>query len=638
MPQSYVQYLGNGSTTTFAVPFPYINKAHVTARVDGVQAGFTWSGDATISLSHVVPGSGSVVEVRRTTPNDARLVDFVDGSTLTESDLDQNNTQFLYLSQEAQDRADEGPRLTAQNTYDFQGRRATNLADPVNAQDAVTKTWAETSMTSQVRLASGYAYQASLAAQRGEISATDALNSSTAAAGSALDAGNSKAAASASATAANTAQVAAEYAAAHPDFSKLGSAAYKNVGVTGGVASFDDPRLAGSGGGGAVTAAQITDSSASGRAVLTGTPTQAVNALVAGGALKMGANVGPNVAWQTFDRHVEAVSVNVGGLPDDCFPGGNTVGCYNGILGAIDIKTPGQNNASTFAAGVGGIVRSTMSNPSPCGVFGAAMANTPDNETAQVFPANFVVTNQRNLNPYSTTGVKRAEMYGIEIDMEVHPADDGSIPLINARGIWITGNGRCQPQGEFTGVLIGPAGILRTPIVPWKKAFRSQEGAAQVALEAGELTLTGACSSQPITMRGRNAAGQKRTNSLLTDQDGNSLLRLSGAAFVIQNEGASTGITLRADGRLQAINADITGALGVGGNATVNGQMASGSVSTGTLAASSNVTVGGNATVNGTLAASTGSFGNITFNNVNVQLTASGGAIPPGYKALIVAG
>ena len=203
-------------------------------------------------------------------------------------------------------------------------------------------------------------------------------------------------------------------------------------------------------------------------------------------ALGLGKNTAPDVDWQNFSTHQTSTLLNVGNLPDVCFPGGNTVGCYSAIMGAVDIKTPGQNQASTFAAAIGGIVRSTMSNPSPCGIFGAAMGNTPDNVYAQIFPANFVVTNQRDLNPYTTSGIKRAEMYGIEIDMEVHPADDGTPMDGHARGIWITGNGRCQPTGEFTGVLIGPAGILRTPTIPWKKAFRSQLGAAEVAFEAGE--------------------------------------------------------------------------------------------------------------------------------------------------------
>ena len=62
---------------------------------------------------------------------------------------------------------------------------------------------------------------------------------------------------------------------------ELGTAARLNVGVSGGVAAYDDPRI-GSGGGGApstVTASQISDSSTSGRSVLTGTAAQARAAL-----------------------------------------------------------------------------------------------------------------------------------------------------------------------------------------------------------------------------------------------------------------------------------------------------------------------------------------------------------------------
>jgi len=63
---------------------------------------------------------------------------------------------------------------------------------------------------------------------------------------------------------------------------ELGGAATKDIGVSGGVAAYDDPRFGAGGGGGApstVTASQIADSSPSGRSILTGTPAQARTAL-----------------------------------------------------------------------------------------------------------------------------------------------------------------------------------------------------------------------------------------------------------------------------------------------------------------------------------------------------------------------
>lgn len=214
------------------------------------------------------------------------------------------------------------------------------------------------------------------------------------------------------------------------------------------------------------------------------------------------------------------ITFNLGGLPGACLPGGGTVAAFAAIQGLLDINTDGQNNLSTFAAGVSGIARARTSNPSPVGIFGGAMANTPDNVTAQVFGGNFVATNQRDFNPYTTSGVKRAEVYCIELDMETHPADDGSQPIINARGSWTTGNSRVQPTGEFTAHLVGPAGILRSPQVRWKKAFRSQEGASEIALEACQVNLTGSSPSQPIRYVSTHPDGTPRYATTSSDPTG----------------------------------------------------------------------------------------------------------------------
>lgn len=70
---------------------------------------------------------------------------------------------------------------------------------------------------------------------------------------------------------------------------QLGTAATKNVGVSGGVAAYDDPRFGTGGGGGApstVTASQISDSTPTGRSVITGTAQQGRAALGVDGLLQ----------------------------------------------------------------------------------------------------------------------------------------------------------------------------------------------------------------------------------------------------------------------------------------------------------------------------------------------------------------
>lgn len=127
VPFSYRQYAGNGSTTTFSVPFQYLLKAHVkvylgfnildgtfsSELVDG--AGFTWSSSSQIQCT-TPPASGQTLTVIRQTPNTTRLVDWQDGSNLISDDLDTSDLQNLYVVQEQQDRNAAG---IAQSTTAF---------------------------------------------------------------------------------------------------------------------------------------------------------------------------------------------------------------------------------------------------------------------------------------------------------------------------------------------------------------------------------------------------------------------------------------------------------------------------------------------------------------------------------------
>lgn len=150
MPYSYAVYTGNGSTTQFGVPFPYIRRDHVGVTINYVATtAFTWVNDSTLQMN-VAPGIGARVEIRRTTPVNAPLVDFVNGSTLVAEDLDTNALQQTYVNQEQDDKIQDA--IIADNTGNLTagGKRITNTADPVNPQDVATKNWVETAVTSPV--------------------------------------------------------------------------------------------------------------------------------------------------------------------------------------------------------------------------------------------------------------------------------------------------------------------------------------------------------------------------------------------------------------------------------------------------------------------------------------------------------
>src|SRR6056300_107970 len=141
MANSFVRYTGNGTTTTYAIPFSYRDTADLSATVAGVNiTAYTLDAAGTNLTFTTAPANGSAIEIRRTTSQTTKLVDYVSGSVLTESDLDTDSDQAFYMSQEAIDKA--GDVISLDNVdfnWDVQNKRLTNVADPVNNTDAVNK-------------------------------------------------------------------------------------------------------------------------------------------------------------------------------------------------------------------------------------------------------------------------------------------------------------------------------------------------------------------------------------------------------------------------------------------------------------------------------------------------------------------
>ena len=137
-----VTYTGNGSTVDYALPFSYIAASHIQAFIDNVQTtAFSISG-STLTFNSA-PANAAVITIKRVTPTDARLVDFTDGSVLTEADLDQSADQNFYIAQETSDTAQSHLGLTDADVWDANSKRMINLADPTGTQDGVSKNYLE---------------------------------------------------------------------------------------------------------------------------------------------------------------------------------------------------------------------------------------------------------------------------------------------------------------------------------------------------------------------------------------------------------------------------------------------------------------------------------------------------------------
>jgi len=147
MANSFVRYTGNGSTTSYAIPFSYISSSHLSCTVNGVSTSFTLNAAGTIATFSSAPANASSIEFRRATSQNARLTDYVSGAVLTETDLDTDSTQGFMLGQEAIDDAADKISL---DSSDFQwnanSKRIKNVAAPTADTDVVNKAFISTNL------------------------------------------------------------------------------------------------------------------------------------------------------------------------------------------------------------------------------------------------------------------------------------------------------------------------------------------------------------------------------------------------------------------------------------------------------------------------------------------------------------
>lgn len=145
----YIIYNANGLTTVFPFEFYIINSGDIQVTINGtvITSGYTVSGVGNIVGGDVIfitpPASGSVVMLERVVPT-YRLTDYQDNGDLLADTVNKDFDRLwmaiqrygIHLGLALRRPLFGGP-------FDAEGYRIEKLADPVNAQDAVTKKYLE---------------------------------------------------------------------------------------------------------------------------------------------------------------------------------------------------------------------------------------------------------------------------------------------------------------------------------------------------------------------------------------------------------------------------------------------------------------------------------------------------------------
>ena len=149
-----VTYNGTGSQTRFDFPFDYLRKSFVRVSVNNEPMDNTadYTIDSRTVVFHDAPPSNSIIRIYRETDT-SRLVVWADASVLKASDMTIQQVQQLHILEEANDWTKTNSIVLNDEGNAWQGRnyRVSNVSDPTEAQDVVTKHYLENTEDSFVQ-------------------------------------------------------------------------------------------------------------------------------------------------------------------------------------------------------------------------------------------------------------------------------------------------------------------------------------------------------------------------------------------------------------------------------------------------------------------------------------------------------
>lgn len=140
MAYSWQEQIKPAGTQDIQCDIEYLDKSYIHVYLDGVETtGYTWTSSTNIRLNTALTVNTTVLLIRKT-EREYLYIEFASGSPFIEVNVDSQNTQFLHLAQELV----EGRAIPGfYGTISMNGYRITDLANPINSQDAATKAYVD---------------------------------------------------------------------------------------------------------------------------------------------------------------------------------------------------------------------------------------------------------------------------------------------------------------------------------------------------------------------------------------------------------------------------------------------------------------------------------------------------------------
>ena len=170
-------YTGNGSTTNYSFTFEYLKQADVKVTLDTVATtAFTFANATTLAFT-TAPGNGVAIRIFRDTAIDTLASTFFPGSAIKAEDLNNNFTQNLYVTQEADFEVDTANTTanTAKTTADAATATANSATTTANSA-VTTANSAVTTANSAVTTANTASTNATNAVSTANTASTNASN------------------------------------------------------------------------------------------------------------------------------------------------------------------------------------------------------------------------------------------------------------------------------------------------------------------------------------------------------------------------------------------------------------------------------------------------------------------------------